>query len=121
MRSTSNASHRQRCTFQNLRTAAECVAGARILGRGARKDYRIKKQEPGAPATGRRLEGEGVDQLTQVTIAGDQLSIERFVIQSAELCRYFEGFPDTERTDRLIDALKLGVDVLEKARARSEV
>ena len=62
-----------------------------------------------------------MDDTTQVTVTGDNVIIERLVVRSSDLCRFIEGFPSSEHGDRLRDALVLGAEVLQKARARSEV
>lgn len=56
----------------------------------------------------------------QVTILGDELAIERLRVRNPNLCRYIESFPSGEHEARIVDALTIGAEVLQKARAKSE-
>lgn len=57
----------------------------------------------------------------QVLVSDDALIIERMEIRNADLCSYLQGFAPNEQAERVRDALIIGAEVLQKARARSEV
>lgn len=58
---------------------------------------------------------------SQMLVSDDVLIIERLEVRNADLCSYVKGFALDEQVERVRDALIIGAEVLQKARARSEV